>query len=241
MKKIIVLLFCFILFGCSTPQNTNIDAVETSVAATISQQAIQTKQAAPTNTLMPSSTPRPTDTPIPVASPTPTDDPSLFTIAKNFLAKVEQYGVTFEISRILIADIEFCKSKIPQGSKYWEGAQSCIEVVCTIKNNSQDAVDSYMNSDLISFNGEQISVGEYLYKTSVDGKGDFGKILPGVSMTRGYWIPFKNTKFNQPSNLLINTGSVVKMSPFQILLKDQLFTFDTTGWTFEPAPPELFK
>lgn len=248
MKKFVAyILATLILTACSAPTPDagqvqsllqtalagTSEAIAMSVTAT--DTVVPTNTPAPTSTPGPTNTPRPTNTSIPTATTTPTPDRS-HTKAKNYLASLDEIGVTIEIARILIAE----KTSVDQdfsSSELFSDKPVVVEIVFKVTNTTNEVATVYVDQGTIAVNGEQIDLFDYALTGARFGDDLGGEILPGVTKIGGIWVGVKRSTFEEINQIIIKISRARTDSGLRG--KDYNFTIEVGDWGFEEYPKEL--
>lgn len=239
MKRILVLLLVVLIAGCA-PSEPDPLVIESKVKATVL--AIPSQTPFPTYTPYPTYTPFPTPTKILPTStlvPTPTlsSNPSgIVGVAKNSLGMIENSNVQLEIYRVIVADRrQYDFSKWVQTDSF-KNALSMIELVVKYTNNTDALIKIHSFPDgIAAINGEQINFSNYYYETRFD-DNTFSGLLPGMSITTGFWFPVKNTAWQEIKEIKLYIPGAINKNNFTFT-DDFEFTISVEGWGFEAKQP----
>lgn len=229
----LVVILCILLVGCTTP---------TPDPAMIEEIVKETIMAVPTQTAFPTYTPYPTATKVlPTATlvPTPTlsSNPSgIVGVAKNSLGMLEDKGVQLEIYRIIVADRSKFDFTNWSNTRAFDNAKTMIELVVKYSNNTNELIKFHSFPEgLAAINGEQINFSNSYYETRFDDNA-FSGILPGMSITTGFWFPVKNTEWQDITEIKLYIPGAINKDNYTFT-NDFEFTIDVEGWGFEALQP----
>lgn len=202
----------------------------------------------PTQTPYPTYTPYPTHTPFPTATkilptstlvPTPTlpsNPTGIVGVAKNSLGMQEDKGVQLEIYRMIVADRSKYDFTNWNNSKPFDNAKSMIELVVKYTNNTNELI--YIQSfpdGMAAINGEQINFSNYYYDFRFDNNTSNG-VLPGMSVTTGFWFPVKNSEWVDIKEIKLYIPGAINKN-YYTFTKEFEFIITVEDWGFEAKQP----
>lgn len=229
---IIIVLTSLILAGCA-PSTPDPAVIEQVVRETVS--SVPAATAYPTYTPYPTYTSQPSPT---MAEPTntPTPEPNVFeaiAVSKNNVETIEKQGVVFELIRVVVSDRkgdpEKWVSEIPEFDK----ATTLIMLEFKITNNTDGTIDILLKDHCnILVGKEQVDCNSLPRMKYFN--DDIQSIMAGVTRQGGFYVP-ANTPRSDISKIIFEAPGAfnAKGNGFT---GDVVFTFDTTGWTWEPRP-----
>jgi len=172
-----------------------------------------------------------------VPTPTLARNPSgIVGVAKNSLGMQEDKGVQIEIYRVIVADRSKFDFTNWNNSEAFENSKSMIELVVKYTNNTNELIKVHSFPDgIAAINGEQINFSNYYYSTRFDDNTMSG-ILPGMSVTTGFWFPVKNSEWLEIKEIKLYIPGAINKNNYTFT-KDFEFIISVDDWGFEAKQP----
>jgi len=227
------IIFCLLLVACKAPA-PNQAAIDEYVKGTI--EAWPTQTALPTYTPFPTATKvRPTSTIVP--TPTISSNPfGIVGVAKNSLGMQEKKNVQLEIYRMIIADRSTYNFANWSNTSSFDDAKSMIELIVKYTNNTGELIKFHSFSEgIAAINGEQINFRNFFYETRFD-DNSFSGLLPGMSITTGFWFPVKNSEWQDIKEIKLYIPGAINKDNYTFTDEFE-FTIIVENWGFEAKQP----
>lgn len=169
--------------------------------------------------------------------PNPLSD-STDPIALNYVAEVENGGLTIQIARVLVGTVETIKIEGGSAFDFLDEFEADVvgEFIFIVTNNSDKTVEIYPQWGTVQVNSEQIELSD-----DGSGFGDEinGEIFPGVTKIGGFWFGIKRSEVPEIVEMTLRFNSPRDADDFRELGDDFEIVIDLSTRIFEPLPDEL--